>query len=464
MSYNHTIRGNVYRFNDLKTLLAKASPFRTGDALAGLCAQSYEERVAAQITLADVPLKNFLSEQVIPYEQDEVTRLIVDNHDEVAFNQISHLTVGEFRDWLLLDETITSTLKNIEAGLMPEMVAAVSKIMRNQDLIAVAKKCEVITKFRNTIGLKGHFSTRLQPNHPTDDPKGVAASMIDGLLYGSGDACIGINPATDSPAHVMSLLRMIDTLRQQFDIPMQSCILSHITTTLELINKNTDAPVDLCFQSIGGTELTNTSFGVSLALIEEAYEATLSLKRGTIGNNVMYFETGQGSSLSANAHHGVDQQTCEVRAYAIARKFKPLLVNTVVGFIGPEYLYDGKQIIRAALEDHFCGKLLGLPMGVDVCYTNHAEADQDDMDNLLTLLGVAGCNFIMGIPGSDDIMLNYQSTSFHDALYLRKVLGLKPAPEFEKWLMKQGIVDAKGELTSNNQNGLLNHFGSLWIK
>ena len=464
MSYNHTIRGNVYRFNDLKTLLAKASPFRTGDALAGLCAQSYEERVAAQITLADVPLKNFLSEQVIPYEQDEVTRLIVDNHDEVAFNQISHLTVGEFRDWLLLDETTTSTLKNIEAGLMPEMVAAVSKIMRNQDLIAVAKKCEVITKFRNTIGLKGHFSTRLQPNHPTDDPKGVAASMIDGLLYGSGDACIGINPATDSPAHVMSLLRMIDTLRQQFDIPMQSCILSHITTTLELINKNTDAPVDLCFQSIGGTELTNTSFGVSLALIEEAYEATLSLKRGTIGNNVMYFETGQGSSLSANAHHGVDQQTCEVRAYAIARKFKPLLVNTVVGFIGPEYLYDGKQIIRAALEDHFCGKLLGLPMGVDVCYTNHAEADQDDMDNLLTLLGVAGCNFIMGIPGSDDIMLNYQSTSFHDALYLRKVLGLKPAPEFEKWLMKQGIVDAKGELTSNNQNGLLNHFGSLWIK
>ena len=464
MSYNHTIRGNVYRFNDLKTLLAKASPFRTGDALAGLCAQSYEERVAAQITLADVPLKNFLSEQVIPYEQDEVTRLIVDNHDEVAFNQMSHLTVGEFRDWLLLDETTTSTLKNIEAGLMPEMVAAVSKIMRNQDLIAVAKKCEVITKFRNTIGLKGHFSTRLQPNHPTDDPKGVAASMIDGLLYGSGDACIGINPATDSPAHVMSLLRMIDTLRQQFDIPMQSCILSHITTTLELINKNTDAPVDLCFQSIGGTELTNTSFGVSLALIEEAYEATLSLKRGTIGNNVMYFETGQGSSLSATAHHGVDQQTCEVRAYAIARKFKPLLVNTVVGFIGPEYLYDGKQIIRAALEDHFCGKLLGLPMGVDVCYTNHAEADQDDMDNLLTLLGVAGCNFIMGIPGSDDIMLNYQSTSFHDALYLRKVLGLKPAPEFEKWLMKQGIVDAKGELTSNNQNGLLNHFGSLWIK
>jgi len=406
----------------------------------------------------------FLSELIIPYESDEVTRLIIDSHNEAAFSLISHLTVGELRDWLLMDETTTSILKSIEAGLTPEMVAAVSKIMRNQDLIAVAKKCEVITHFRNTIGLKGHFSTRLQPNHPTDDPKGVAASIIEGLLYGSGDACIGINPATDSPSHVMSLLRMIDQLRQQFDIPMQSCVLSHITTTLELINKNKEAPIDLCFQSIGGTELTNTSFGVSLSLIEEAYQATLSLKRGTIGNNVMYFETGQGSALSANAHHGVDQQTCEARAYAIARKFKPLLVNSVVGFIGPEYLYDGKQIIRAALEDHFCAKLLGLPMGMDVCYTNHAEADQDDMDNLLTLLGVAGCNFIMGIPGSDDIMLNYQSTSFHDALYLRKVLGLKTAPEFELWLIKQGIVDAKGQLTSTNQVDMYNHFGSLWIK
>ena len=464
MSYQTTIGGKVYRFDELKTLLAKASPFRTGDALAGLCAESYEERVAAQITLADIPLKVFLSELIIPYESDEVTRLIVDSHDVNAFGVISHLTVGELRDWLLLDETTVSTLKSIEAGLTPEMVAAVSKIMRNQDLIAVAKKCEVVTQFRNTIGLKGHFSTRLQPNHPTDEPKGVAASIIEGLLYGSGDACIGINPATDSPSHVMSLLRMIDQLRQQFEIPMQSCILSHITTTLELINKNKEAPVDLCFQSIGGTELTNTSFGINLSLIQESYQATLSLKRGTIGENVMYFETGQGSALSANAHHGVDQQTCEARAYAIARKFKPLLVNSVVGFIGPEYLYDGKQIIRAALEDHFCAKLLGLPMGVDVCYTNHAEADQDDMDNLLTLLGVAGCNFVMGIPGSDDIMLNYQSTSFHDALYLRKVLGLKAAPEFEQWLMKQGIVDGQGQLTSANQSNLYNHFGSLWIK
>jgi len=463
MNYKTTIRGKVYRFDNLRTLLAKASPFRTGDALAGLCAESYEERVAAQMVLADVPLRTFLTEVIIPYEKDEVTRLIIDSHDEHAFTTVSHLTVGELRDWLLSDETDLSVLKNIEAGLMPEMVAAVSKLMGNQDLIAVAKKCEVITRFRNTIGLKGHFSTRLQPNHPTDDPKGIAASMIDGLLYASGDAVIGINPATDSPSGVLNLLRMIDTLRQQFEIPIQSCVLSHITTTLELINKSKDAPVDICFQSIAGTEKANTSFGINLALIEEAHEATLSLNRGTIGNNVMYFETGQGSALSANAHYGVDQQTCEVRAYAIARKFNPLLVNTVVGFIGPEYLYDGKQIIRAALEDHFCGKLLGLPMGVDVCYTNHAEADQDDMDNLLTLLGVAGCNFIMGIPGSDDIMLNYQSTSFHDALYLRKVLGLKPAPEFEQWLMKQGIMNEKGMLINKNA-GLLEHFGGLWIK
>jgi len=464
MAYKTTIGGKVYRFANLKTLLAKASPHRSGDALVGICADSYEERVAAQMVLADVPLKFFLSELVIPYEQDEITRLIIDGHDTLAFQPIAHLTVGEFRDWLLSDETTTLTLQNISPGLTPEMVSAVSKLMRNQDLIAVARKCEVVTKFRNTIGLKGHFSTRLQPNHPTDDPKGIAASIIDGLLYGSGDACIGINPATDSPAGVMNLLRMIDNLRQQFNIPIQSCVLSHITTTLELINKNIESPVDLCFQSIGGTELTNTSFGISIHLIEEAYEATLSLNRGIIGQNVMYFETGQGSELSANAHHGVDQQTCEVRAYALARKFKPLLVNSVVGFIGPEYLYDGKQIIRAALEDHFCGKLMGLPMGVDVCYTNHAEADQDDMDNLLTLLGVAGCNFIMGIPGSDDIMLNYQSTSFHDALYLRKVLGLKPAPEFEQWLIKQGIVDVQGNLTSGKQDKLTDHFSALWIK
>lgn len=456
MAYQHTIRHKVYRFTDLKDVLAKASPFRTGDALAGIVAETYEERVAAQITLADIPLKNFLNETLVPYEDDEVTRLIIDGHDHEVFDHISHLTVGQLRDWLLGDEADGPVLQSLKWGITPEMAAAVSKLMRNQDLIAVAKKCEVITRFRNTIGLRGHFSTRLQPNHPTDDPKGIAASMIDGLLYGSGDAVIGINPATDSPAAVTNLLNLIDALRQQFDIPTQSCVLSHVTTTIGLINAG--APVDLCFQSIAGTQKANSSFGINLALLAEAHEATLSLNRGTIGNNVMYFETGQGSALSANAHHGIDQQTCEARAYAVARKFNPLLVNTVVGFIGPEYLYDGKQIIRAALEDHFCGKLLGLPMGVDVCYTNHAEADQDDMDNLLTLLGVAGCNFVMGIPGSDDIMLNYQSTSFHDALYVRKVLGLRPAPEFEQWLLKQGITDAQGKLAhTQTMNRMIEH-------
>ncbi|MDB5143335.1 MAG: ethanolamine ammonia-lyase subunit EutB [Mucilaginibacter sp.] len=462
MAYHHTIGRKTYRFSDLKTLLAKASPHRSGDVLAGLAAESYEERVAAQITLADVPLKTFLNEAVIPYEKDEITRLIIDNHDYTAFILINSLTVGEFRDWLLRDETDTLILRNLAPGITPEMAAAVSKLMRNQDLIAVAKNCEVITGFRNTIGLKGRFSTRLQPNHPTDDPKGIAASMIDGLLYGSGDAVIGINPATDSPAEVSNLLLLMDTLRQQFDIPTQSCVLCHVTTTLELIKQG--APVDLCFQSIGGTEQSNASFGINLALLDEAYDATLSLHRGTVGDNAMYFETGQGSELSANAHHGVDQQTCEARAYAVARKYKPLLVNTVVGFIGPEYLYDGKQIIRAALEDHFCGKLLGLPMGVDVCYTNHAEADSDDMDNLLTLLGVAGCNFVMGVPGSDDIMLNYQSTSFHDALYLRQVLGLRPAPEFEQWLIKQGIMNEYGMLTAQTDPQLLKDMKRLWMK
>ena len=442
MAYRSTIRNVRYVFDDLKTLLAKASPYRSGDALAGLTADSYEERIAAQMVLADVPLKTFLNEPIIPYEADEVTRLIIDSHNGESFTSIAHFTVGELRDWLLSDEADTETLKQFANEFTPEMMAAVSKLMRNQDLINVAQRCEVITKFRNTIGLKGRLSARLQPNHPTDDPKGIAASIVDGLLYGSGDAVIGINPAMDSPASVITLLTMLDGLIQKYNVPTQSCVLCHLTTTLQIINKN--APVDLVFQSIGGTEKTNKSFGINLSLLKEAQDAALSLNRGTIGNNVMYFETGQGSSLSANAHEGVDQQTCEARAYGVARHFKPHLVNTVVGFIGPEYLYDGKQIIRAALEDHFCGKLLGLPMGADVCYTNHAEADQDDMDNLLTLLGVAGCNYIMGVPGADDIMLNYQSTSFHDALYLRKVLNKRPAPEFEEWLLKQCIIDSEG--------------------
>ncbi|GAB3782750.1 ethanolamine ammonia-lyase subunit EutB [Spirosoma horti] len=446
MAYTCTIGSFTYRFQDLKQLLAKATPLRSGDALAGLVAESYEERVAAQIALADVPLTTFLNEAVIPYESDEVTRLIMDTHDKAAFSSISHFTVGELRDWLLSDEATTGMLRQIAPGLLPEMVSAVSKLMRNQDLILVAKKCEVVTRFRNTQGLPGHLSVRLQPNHPTDDAKGVAASIIDGLLYGSGDAMIGINPATDSPAATAQLLYMLDNLRERFDMPTQNCVLSHITTTLQLIEQN--VPVDLIFQSIAGTEKANASFGVNLSLLQEAHEAGLSLNRGTLGNNLMYFETGQGSALSSGGHHNVDQQTCEVRAYAVARKFNPFLVNSVVGFIGPEYLFDGKQIIRAGLEDHFCGKLMGLPMGMDICYTNHAQADQDDMDTLLTLLGVAGITFIMGIPGADDIMLNYQSTSFHDALYLRRVLGLRPAPEFEEWLLRQGIMDGIGNRLS----------------
>ena len=412
MSYHCTIHNFTYRFADLKTVLAKASPMRSGDELAGIAAASYEERVAAQIALADVPLTNFLNEVVIPYETDDVTRLILDTHDKTAFAPVSHFTVGDLRDYLLSDAADTATLQKLAPGLTPEMVSAVSNLMRNQDLILVAKKCEVITRFRNTMGLPGRLSVRLQPNHPTDDAKGIAASMIDGLLYGSGDAMIGINPATDSPATTARLLRMLDGVRDRFAIPTQSCVLSHITTTLELMNQQ--IPVDLVFQSIAGTQRANASFGVTLSLLQEAYEAGLSLKRGTLGQNLMYFETGQGSALSAGWHGGVDQQTCEVRAYAVARQFNPFLVNSVVGFIGPEYLFDGKQIIRAGLEDHFCGKLMGLPMGMDICYTNHAQADQDDMDNLLTLLGVAGVNFIMGIPGADDIMLNYQSTSFHE--------------------------------------------------
>ena len=444
MAYRSTIQNKAYVFPNLATLLAKASPLRSGDVLAGLAAGTYMERVAAQIALADVPLKNFLQEAVVPYEHDEVTRLIIDGHDYTAFNPVSHLTVGELRDWLLSDVANAHTLGMLADGITPEMAAAASKLMRNQDLIAVAKKCRVITKFRNTIGLEGRLSTRLQPNHPTDDPKGIAASIVDGLLYGSGDAVIGINPATDDPGAVATLLYMIDELRQRYEVPTQSCVLSHVTTTINLINNG--VPVDLVFQSLGGTEKTNSSFGISLSLLQEAYHAALCLNRGTVGNNVMYVETGQGNALSANANEGVDQQTCEARAYAVAKKFKPFLVNTVVGFIGPEYLFDGKQIIRAALEDHFCAKLLGLPMGVDICYTNHAEADQDDMDNLLTLLAVAGCTFIMGVPGADDIMLNYQSTSFHDALYAHKLLGLRPAPEFELWLLRQGIMDSENNL------------------
>jgi ethanolamine ammonia-lyase large subunit len=449
--YSATIGSRRYGFADLKTLLAKASPARSGDRLAGVAADTGEERVAAQYALADLPLATFLNETVVAYESDEVTRLIIDGHDRTAFAPIAHLTVGGFRDWLLADETTTPVLSALAPGITPEMAAAVSKLCRLQDLMAIAAKCSVVTAFRNTLGLPGRLSVRLQPNHPTDDARGIAASIFDGLLLGAGDAVIGINPATDSPASAHALLVMLEELRAKLDIPTQSCVLAHVTTTLDLIGKN--APVDLVFQSIAGTAAANKSFGIDLALLDEARDAALSLKRGTVGDNVMYFETGQGSALSAGAHHGVDQQTLEVRAYAVARAFKPLLVNSVVGFIGPEYLFDGKQITRAGLEDHCCAKLMGVPMGVDVCYTNHAEADQDDMDALLALLVAANVNFVMGVPGADDIMLGYQSTSFHDALAMRDLFGRRPAPEFEAWLARQGLIDAADRIRPKSLPG-----------
>jgi ethanolamine ammonia-lyase large subunit len=444
MEFRQAVGTAAYRFKDLKDLLAKASPPRSGDVLAGIAASTAEERIAARMALADLPLRAFLGESVVPYEEDEVTRLIVDSHDAQAFAPLSGLTVGEFREWLLSDATGGEALARAAPGIQPEMAAAVSKLMRNQDLISVARKCRVVTRFRNTIGLPGRVSIRIQPNHPTDDPRGIAASIFDGLLYGCGDAVIGINPAGDGLAVFERLWRALDELIRRLAIPTQSCVLTHVTNQIRAIEAG--MPLDLVFQSVAGTQKANESFGVSLEILREAREAALSLKRGTLGDNVMYFETGQGSALSAGAHHGADQQTLEARAYAVARHFKPLLANSVVGFIGPEYLYDGKQIVRAGLEDHFCGKLLGVPLGVDVCYTNHAEADQDDMDTLLTLLANAGVTFVMGVPGADDVMLNYQSTSFHDALYLRNVLGCKRAPEFEDWLAKMDLLDAHGHL------------------
>ncbi|MCZ8315123.1 ethanolamine ammonia-lyase subunit EutB [Phreatobacter sp.] len=459
MTFRQTIGQRTHLFRDLKDLMAKATPLRSGDQLAGIAATSAEEMVAARMTLADQPLKLFLSEPLVPYETDEVTRLILDRHDAAAFAPIAHFTVGGFRDWLLSEAATTERLAAIAPGVTPEMAAAVSKVMRNQDLIAVARKCRVVTRFRNTIGLPGTMAVRLQPNHPTDDARGIAASIADGLLHGTGDATIGINPASDSLPVLGDLLKLLDELIARFDIPTQGCVLTHVTSSIQLIERG--APVDLVFQSIAGTQDANTSFGIDLAVLQEGLEAGRSLKRGTLGDNVMYFETGQGSALSAGAHHGVDQQTLEARAYAVARAYEPLLVNTVVGFIGPEYLYDGKQIIRAGLEDHFCGKLMGVPLGCDVCYTNHAEADQDDMDTLLTLLGAAGVTYIMGVPGADDVMLNYQSTSFHDQLYIRDVLGLKRAPEFETWLQAQGITGLDGRLLPQGGAPLLAHLTGL---
>ena len=444
MGWHRSIGHRGFAFADLKEVMAKATPPRSGDQLAGLAADTALERVAAREVLADLPLSTFLNEVLVPYEADEVTRLIVDGHDRGAFAPVAHLTVGAFRDWLLSDAASTAALTALAPGITPEMAAAVSKLMRNQDLILVASRCRVVTRFRNTLGLPGHLAVRLQPNHPADSPAGIVASMLDGLMYGAGDAVIGINPAADSVPALMRLLGLLDELIQSHAIPTQSCVLTHVTNTMQAMSQG--APVDLVFQSIGGTEATNRSFGIDLAMLDEAHAMALALGRGTVGDHCMYFETGQGSALSAQAHHGVDQQTCEARAYAVARRYRPLLVNSVVGFIGPEYLHDGKQIIRAGLEDHFCGKLMGLPMGCDICYTNHAEADQDDMDNLLVLLASAGLNFVMGVPGADDVMLNYQSTSFHDALFVRQLMGLRRAPEFEAWLQRQGITDTAGRL------------------
>jgi ethanolamine ammonia-lyase large subunit len=449
--YRCDLAGHRYAFADLRSLLACASPARSGDALAGLAAASAQQRIAARHVLADVPLSQFLTEALVPYEADEITRLILDTHNAEAFAPIAHLTVGAFRDWLMAADG--AMIRSLAPGLTPEMVAAVSKLMRNQDLIAIAARLTITTAFRNTIGLPGRLSTRLQPNHPADDPRGIAAAVFDGLLHGVGDAVIGINPASDSIPAAATLLSMLDELRQSYAIPTQTCVLTHITNAIALMERGT--PVDLVFQSIAGSEAANRGFGVDLAVIREAHQAALALGRGTVGQNVMYFETGQGAALSANAHHGVDQQTMETRAYAVARAFDPLLVNTVVGFIGPEYLYDGKQIIRAGLEDHFCGKLLGLPMGCDVCYTNHAEADQDDMDSLMTLLTVAGCTFLICVPGGDDVMLSYQSLSYHDALYLRATMGRRAAPEFEDWLARMNLLDAQGRIAALTTSPLL---------
>ena len=451
MPYQTTIDGARWVFADLKTLLAKASPARSGDALAGIAASSAIERVAAQMTLADLPLKTFLDADLVPYEEDEVTRLIHDSHDLAAFAMISHLTVGGFREWLLDGRTSADQLSALADGLTPEMVAAVSKIMRLQDLVAVAAKCSVVTAFRNTIGLPGRLSTRLQPNHPTDDSRGIALSLLDGLTFGVGDAVIGVNPATDELQDYLRIVTLLDDIRARLGVPTQTCCLGHVTTAIRAIELG--APVDLVFQSIAGTEKANRGFGIDLSLLAEARDAALSLGRGDVGGNVMYFETGQGSALSANAHFGVDQQTMEARAYAVARRFEPLLVNTVVGFIGPEYLYNGKEIMRAGLEDHFCGKLLGLPMGCDVCYTNHAEADQDDMDALLTVLSAAGVAFVIAVPGADDVMLNYQSLAFHDILYVRQTLGRRCAPEFEEWLQRQDIAESDSRLVAPAAGG-----------
>jgi ethanolamine ammonia-lyase large subunit len=460
----------TFKFGSLRELFAKANEEKSGDQLAGLAARSEQERVAAKHALADVTLQEIVDNPLIPPEKDEVSRLILETHDRAEFKNISSMTVGALRELILRDETTEQELKRLHWAITPEIAAAVAKLMSNKDLVLAAAKVRVVTRCRNTMGERGVLGIRLQPNHPADDVAGILLAAFDGLLYGCGDAVIGVNPATDSVETVSAILRALERLIDGYDIPTQACCLAHISTQLAALERG--APVDLLFQSVAGTQKANESFGITLEMLREGRERTLEhhqqklsprrrrdaeeaqftsgiaksqLEKPTATSavsplpNVMYFETGQGSALSADAHHGVDQLTLEARAYGVARVFEPFLVNSVVGFIGPEYLYDERQIVRAGLEDHFMGKLLGLPMGCDVCYTNHAAADQNSADNLLMLLTAAGCNYFMGVPCADDVMLNYQSSSFHDALAMRRLFKLRPAPEFLTWLQQMGI-------------------------
>lgn len=448
MSYHHTIRGERFVFADLRELLAKANEEKSGDRLAGIAAGTERERVAAKLALSEVPLDDILQRPLIDPDHDDVSRLILERHDATAFAPIRGLTVGQFREYLLADNVGETELRQLAPGITPELAAAVAKLMGNKDLVLVARKIRQVTRCRNTVGQRGVLAIRAQPNHPADDVKGIALAALDGLLYGCGDAVIGVNPATESVDCVARILRQLDALIGKIGVPTQACCLAHLSTQLACLERG--VPIDLLFQSIAGTQKANASFGITLDMLRQGRERVLEQhgRRADVnwvGNQVMYFETGQGSALSADAHHGIDQLTLEARAYGVARAFDPFLINSVVGFIGPEYLYDERQIIRAGLEDHFMGKLLGLPMGCDVCYTNHAAADQNSADNLLLLLAAAGCNYFMGVPCGDDVMLNYQSTSYHDAVAMRRLFGLRPAPEFAAWLEERGIF-RNGEL------------------
>ena len=441
MAYHTTIRGERFSFADLRELFAKANEEKSGDQLAGVAARSERERVAAKLVLADVRLSEIVDQPLIDPDKDDVSRLLLDTLDEETFRPLRPLTVGAFREHLLRDDVDEQELRRIRWAVTPEVAAAVAKLMSNKDLVLAASKIRNVTRCRNTMGQRGVLGIRIQPNHPADDLGGILLAAVDGLLFGCGDAVIGVNPATESVDSVAAILHGLQRLITACAAPTQGCCLAHITTQLACLERG--CPIDLLFQSIAGTQAANASFGVTLSLLREGCERVLEHHRGRdvawVGDQVMYFETGQGSALSAEAHHGVDQLTLEARAYGVARTLDPFLVNSVVGFIGPEYLYDERQITRAGLEDHFMGKLLGLPMGCDVCYTNHAAADQNSADNLMLLLAAAGCNYFMGVPCADDVMLNYQSTSYHDAAVCRKIFGLRPAPEFLAWLEERGL-------------------------